>query len=89
MRCANRRNLIEASAVEGMAAEQAPESESRAAPGAVDGDGADGVLRASGLKAASAEAERVQRGGEQALVEGEEGEEDAGHRDDRPGSMET
>ena len=85
MRSAKRGNVIKSSAAEGMAAEKAPESEGRAAPRAMHGDGADGVFGASGLKAASAGAEGMQHRRQRALVDPKQGDEDAAHCDHRPG----
>ena len=71
---------VQAAAGEGMAAEEPPQGKGHTAQGAVGGDGHLGILRAGGQVAAAAVAQGMDRRGEPAAIEGEGGEQDAGHR---------
>ena len=73
------RDLVQASLAEGMAAQQAPEGQGRSAQRPVGGDGDGGVLRAGGLKPASARAQGMHRGRKPAAVKAESGEQKARH----------
>ena len=72
------RDLVEASATEGVAAEEAPDGKRQAADGAVGGDGDGSILRAGGLVAAAAGVERMNGGRKPAAVKGDSGEQQAG-----------
>ena len=73
------RDLIEAAAGEGIAAQEPPGSQQNATQRPVRGNGEGGVLRTSGQVATSSGLDRMNRRGEPAAVEVEQIEQDAGH----------